>query len=391
MGGRSAGLIVLGLAALFLAWALPRWTPRPPPLAPGGQIDLTQAFETATSGYERADAARSFSFPADHGPHPGTASEWWYVTGNLRTAQGRRFGYEVTFFRVALAPTLPPRRSAWATRQIYMAHLAVTDPEGRRFHAFERFNRAALDMAGAHAAPLRIWLDDWALSARPGADPSLPTPPLALRAAQGPVALDLELDARKPPVLQGAAGLSRKGPAPGDASYYYSLTRLATRGTLTLDGERFAVNGDSWIDREWGTSTLGPERAGWDWFGVQLADGSELMFCRIRRRDGTPNPFDYGVWVSPDGQAETLDARAVEIYETGRWRSPHSGISYPSGWTLRLPARQLSLHLTPLLPDQELNLAVRYWEGAVEATGELAGRDIQGHGYVELTGYGATP
>ena len=260
----------VGLALLLLGLVLALIWHRPaPPPAPSGQIDLNRAFVQATAGFTRAEAPRTFRFPEDHGPHPDTASEWWYVTGHLRTAQGRRFGYELTFFRVALAPDMPARPSAWATRQIYMAHLALTDPEGRRFHAFERFNRAALDMAGATAAPLRIWLDDWTLAARPGADPSLATPPLLLRAAEGPVALALELDAGKPPVLQGAAGLSRKGPEPGDASYYYSLTRLATRGTLELNGERFAVEGESWMDREWGTSALGPERSGWDWFGLR--------------------------------------------------------------------------------------------------------------------------
>ncbi|NCU00607.1 lipocalin-like domain-containing protein [Candidatus Macondimonas diazotrophica] len=382
-----AGLVLLLLGLILAAM----WHRPSPPAAPGGQIDLNRAFVQATTGFERAEAPRTFRFPEDHGPHPDTASEWWYVTGHLRTAQGRRFGYELTFFRVALAPGMPTRSSAWATRQIYMAHLAVTDPEGQRFHAFERFNRAALDMAGATAAPLRIWLDDWTLAARPGADPARATPPLLLRAAEGPVALALELDARKPPVLQGEAGLSRKGPAPGDASYYYSLTRLATHGTLELNGERFAVEGESWMDREWGTSALGPERSGWDWFGLQLDDGSELMFCRIRRRDGAPNPFDYGLWVDPNGKSQLLAASDVRLRETSHWRSPHTGIRYPAGWALSLPARNLRLELRPILADQELNLAVRYWEGAVSARGEQNGRPITGQGYVELTGYGSAP
>lgn len=382
-----AGLVLLLLGVILAAM----WHRPAPPPAPGGQIDLNRAFVQATAGFERAEAPRTFRFPADHGPHPDTASEWWYVTGHLRTAQGRRFGYELTFFRVALAPDMPTRSSAWATRQIYMAHLAVTDPEGRRFHAFERFNREALDMAGATAAPLRIWLDDWMLAARPGADPTHATPPLILRAAEGPVALTLELEADKPPVLQGEAGLSRKGPEPGDASYYYSLTRLATRGTLELNGERFAVEGDSWMDREWGTSALGPERSGWDWFGLQLDDGSELMFCRIRRRDGAPNPFDYGIWVDPEGNSRPLAANEVRLRETGHWRSPHTGIRYPAGWELSLPDRALRLEVRPILAGQELNLAVRYWEGAVTAHGEHDGRPIAGQGYVELTGYGGAP
>ena len=276
--------------------------------------------------------------------------------------------------------------------------LIAADPKDRYLSKIDRIqiyrvrvHRNIEDRAGATAAPLRIWLDDWTLTARPGADPTLATPPLLLRAAEGPVALTLELDTRKPPVLQGEAGLSRKGPEPGDASYYYSLTRLATRGTLELNGERFTVEGESWMDREWGTSALGPERSGWDWFGLQLDDGSELMFCRIRRRDGAPNPFDYGIWVEPDGKSQRLAANEVSIRETDRWRSPHTGIRYPAGWELSLPDRGLRLDVQPILADQELNLAVRYWEGAVSARGEQNDRPIAGQGYVELTGYGSSP
>ncbi|MDY6942100.1 MAG: lipocalin-like domain-containing protein [Pseudomonadota bacterium] len=357
--------------------------------SPAGAIDLSQAFvEEGISGFERAVTPRSWDFPEDHGPHEDFASEWWYFTGNLKADDGRDFGYELTFFRVAVAPDMPQRASDWATRQIYMAHLALTDVAAGEFHAFERFNRAALAMAGAQAQPLRVWLDDWELKSLAPQGPAFPA---RLTARQGDVAIELVLASDKPPVLQGREGLSVKGQTPGDASYYYSLTRMPTQGHITLGEEIIPVSGASWMDREWGTSTLGEDRVGWDWFSVQLDDGRELMFCQIRRRDGAPNPFDYGVLVDADGSYHILEHDAVVVTVRDHWRSPHSGIRYPSGWTLELPSESLQLRLEPAIADQELNLAIRYWEGLVQVTGTDADGRVSGHGYVELTGYGAAP
>ncbi|QXD15464.1 carotenoid 1,2-hydratase [Rhodocaloribacter litoris] len=359
-------------------------------------VTVAEAMAADTAGYARATAVRPFVFPEDHGPHPDFKSEWWYVTGNLAAADGRRFGYELTIFRFALAPPDgTARASAWATRQLYMGHFAVTDVAGRRFFPFERFSRGAAGLAGARARPFRVWLEDWYLEAdttQPAPDPALPV--MRLRAHEDGTGVDLVLRPLKPIVLQGDRGLDPKGDDPGNASYYYSMTRIATEGTVTVDGATFPVEGLSWMDREWSTSALGPDQVGWDWFALQLSDGRELMFYRLRERDGGISPTSDGVLVAGDGTPRRLDHTDVVVDVLDRWTSPHSGAVYPARWRLRVPREALDLTLTPLLADQEMNVSVRYWEGAVRVEGTAAGSPVEGHGYVELTGYdeaGVTP
>ena len=336
-----------------------------------------------TEGYVRAYAPRPFVFPADHGPHPGYRQEWWYFTGNLATPEGRRFGFQLTFFRTALTPAPAARASAWATNQAYMARFTLSDIDAGRFHAFERFSRAALGLAGASVQPFRVWLEDWSAQGT-GDDAALP---MRLRAAQDGVAIDLSLDSLKPPVLQGDRGLSQKGPAPGNASYYYSLTRMPTHGTVRIGSRSFPVEGLSWMDREWSTSALSGDQVGWDWFALQLSDGRELMFYQMRRRDGSADPFSSGVLVQAEGASRRLALQEVELRVAGHWQSPRSGARYPSRWTIRIPAEELELEVVPHLAGQELDLAVRYWEGAVQVRGNAQGRPVTGQGYVELTGY----
>ena len=373
-----AALLIAGglLGRRFVPSRSPASPPASPSALPGGDDP---------GGFARATNPRAFRFPEDHGPHPEFRHEWWYFTGNLRAPGGRRFGYQLTFFRFALSPGSPVRPSRWATSQAYMAHFAVTDVDGNRFHPFERFGRGALDLAGASAAPFRVWLDDWSAE---GAGPS--TLPVRLRAAEGSVSIDLLLDTSRPVVLQGDRGLSRKGAAPGNASYYYSLTRLSTRGNVRVDGKDFPVEGRSWLDREWGTSSLGKDLAGWDWFGLQLSDGRDLMFYRLRRRDGATDRFSAGTLVFPDGSWKVLtrDDLRIEILES--WKSPESGARYPSRFRLRLPSEEMELEVAPLAADQELRAVVRYWEGAVDVRGVSRGKPVEGEGYIELTGYGET-
>jgi predicted secreted hydrolase len=368
-------------------------------------LPLTAAMAADTSGFARATGPAPFAFPADHGPHPEFATEWWYVTGNVRTEEGRAFGYQLTFFRKALAADAPARESAWAADQAYMAHFAVTDAAAGTFHAFDRFARGALGLAGAQAAPLRVWLHDWrahaaATDGAPPADPAGGQPPRAesspaaaafpvrLVAAEGGVAIELLLDAGKRPVLQGDAGLSRKGPEPGNASYYYSLTRLPTRGTLRIGGDTFDVAGTSWLDREWSTSGLSPDVVGWDWFALQLGDSTELMLYRLRNVEGGITRFTGGSFTDAAGVTRILDADDATVDVLDSWTSPHTGTRYPARWRVRVPSEALDVSVTPILADQELRLAVRYWEGAVRIQGERRGRALRGVGYVELTGYG---
>jgi len=337
-----------------------------------------------TAGYERALEPRDFEFPRDHGPHAGFRTEWWYVTGNLAAASGRDFGFQFTIFRNALRPDAPESPSDWATNQAYMGHFALTDVEAGRFHAFERFARGAVGLAGAEGAPLRVWLEDWSLEATSPA-----TFPLRLRAEGEGVSLSLELGEGKPTVLQGDGGLSQKGAEPGNASYYYSRTRMPTTGTVVVGGDTLTVNGLSWLDREWSTSALAEGQVGWDWFALQLDDGWDLMIYQLRRVDGTADPLSDGVLVDPDGLRVPLTwAEDVTMEPTGTWISPIDGTVYPSGWRITVPARGWDLSVVPRLEDQELDVSFRYWEGAVavQGTGEGA-RPVSGRGYVELTGY----
>jgi predicted secreted hydrolase len=338
------------------------------------------------AGFARALAPRAFSFPADHGPHPEFRTEWWYYTGNLETAAGRHFGFQLTFFRTALAPPVAgavDRASAWSARQLYLAHFALTDTAGRRFHAWSRLSRQALGLAGARASPFRVWLEDW--SAESEATSGLP---VRLRAAEGDVAIDLVLASDKPVALQGDHGLSQKGPEPGNASYYYSLSRMSARGTVSVNGEPLAVSGLAWMDREWSTSALGTELVGWDWFALQLDDGRDVMVYRLRRRDGGTEAHSVGALIAADGATRALAVGDVTLDALDHWTSPRSGVRYPSRWRLAIPDAALSLEITPRLPDQELIVGTRYWEGAVRADGTAAGRPITGRGYVELVGYG---
>jgi predicted secreted hydrolase len=376
--GRIAVTAMVVSVVLALAWLSGR---------PGGSvrradhatIAVAEALGAPAEGFARAEVPRALVFPADHGPHPEFRTEWWYYTGNVRSANGRAFGYQLTFFRIALAPPGVGRESPWATNEVWMAHFAVTDVAGARFSAVSRFARGAIGLAGAEPTPFRVWVEDWSASGINGE----PTPPMHLRAREGDVAIDLVLEPLKPPVPQGDRGLSRKGP--DAASYYYSLTRLATRGAVTIAGERTTVEGVSWMDREWSTSALASDQAGWDWFALQLDDGRELMYYRLRRADGSTDRFSGGSIVARDGTVMPLDAEDVTLDALATWRSHRDGARYPSRWRLAVPAAGLALEIVPRVPDQEWYRPVRYWEGAVTA----GGQGVSGVGYVELVGYAA--
>jgi len=349
----------------------------------GGRLSVAETLGgDEQSGFARALEPREFVFPQDHGPHPEFKTEWWYYTGNLQDESGRRFGYQLTFFRNALQPDPVERESAWASQQIYLAHFALTDPANKKFYYFERFSRSALELAGATADPFYVWLEDWSASSS-GPD-SLP---MQLRAKAGEVMITLELDSLKPAVLQGVNGLSQKSAEPGNASYYYSMTRLPTLGEIHIAGERFVVSGTSWLDREWSTSALGKNQVGWDWFSLQFDDGRELMYYQLRLDDGQPDPLSSGVLVAIDGSSTRLKPDDLNLAVLKQWVSPHSDGEYPARWRMEIPTHQLDLEITPLLADQELQTSIRYWEGAVSVRGKAGKKSVSGYGYVELTGY----
>jgi len=334
------------------------------------------------TGFARAEGPRPLTFPADHGPHLDYQTEWWYYTGNLDTSDGRHFGYQLTFFRRALVPPAQrqARASNWATDQAYMAHFALTDIASKRYQAFERLSRGAAGLAGAQAVPYSAWLEDWRVEE---VEPNV----YRLRAAQDNIALDLTLQGRKGPILQGDGGYSQKGPDPGNASYYYSLTRLESSGSVRVGDALYQVNGLSWMDHEFSTSALAADQVGWDWFALQLDDGSELMVFQIRKVDGSVDPFSSGTLIAPDGGTRHLSRDDFSITVGATWRSPHSGATYPAAWTVKVPSTGLTLEIKPYLADQELDLSYHYWEGAVRIGGERAGRAVSGSGYIEMTGY----
>jgi predicted secreted hydrolase len=369
-------LVVAGLAWYFAGRA-------PQPL--GASLVAAAAPGDAT-GFARADSARALTFPEDYGPHNDFQTEWWYYTGNLTAPTGKRFGYQLTFFRRALLP--PEQRAArpsdWATGQVYMAHFALTDVAGNQHRSFEKLGRGAAGLAGAQAVPFRVWLDNWSVEEVAGGSAGSPA---RLLASADDISLDLTLRDLKGPILQGDRGYSRKGPEPGNASYYTSLPRIATIGTVTVGGRTFDVNGLSWMDHEFSTSALGADQAGWDWFSLQLDNDHELMVFQLRRADGSVDRFSSGTLIAPDGTTRTLGPGDFALQPTGQWRSPRTGATYPSGWVLTAPAADLRLTITPLLADQEMNVSYAYWEGAVKTDGAMEGKPVSGSGYVELTGY----
>ena len=378
--------LTLGLGLLALAAALglgAYWlTAEDGDTGLQASVSVADAMSSDTTGYRRATEIRDFTFPADYGPHPGFKNEWWYLTGNLNGPDGRPFGYELTIFRFALAPpsdtTAPRSASDWRTDQFYMAHFAVTDSAGQAFYADERFGRGGAGLAGAQADPFRVWLEDWSIEST-GEDPF----PMRLRAQQDGAAIDLTVRPEKPRVLQGDRGLSQKGPGVGNASYYYAYTRLATEGTVVSGGDTTQVSGQSWMDREWSTSALGPNQVGWDWFALQLDDGRDLMYYQLRNTDGSASRFSEGTIVGPDGRKTAVGREEVEVEVLDTWTSPDGTHTYPVEWRLQVPSANVDVRITALMKNQEMDVSVRYWEGAVRVTGSDTGR-----GYVELTGYG---
>jgi len=334
----------------------------------------------ADPGFARALEPREFSFPRDHGPHPGFRNEWWYVTGNLDSDDGRRFGFELTIFRFALAPDVPDSTSAWRTNQAYIAHLAVTDAKGDRFYVAQRYSRGALGLAGAEAEPFRVWIDDWQVAA------DAPSAGWRMRAGGDDFGIDLAVTPARNPVLNGVDGLSQKSADPGNASYYYSITRLHTEGRIRIGDREYPVAGLSWLDREWSTSALADDQVGWDWFALQLSDGSDLMYYGLRSSDGSRDPASAGTYVDTQGVATHLGPDDVSVTVLDTWKSPQGG-TYPSRWLLEAPRLGIRITITPVLADQELFTTVRYWEGAVDVEGSHAAVPVSGRGYVELTGY----
>ncbi len=394
----ALSLCAAGLAA-HVAWSPARDARIGIGAAAGARLDLGPGPDL--SGFARVSEPRPFRLPVDHGPHFEYQTEWWYFTGNVVAADAARFGFQLTFFRRGLSPGPPPGGPGLSSNQIYFAHLAVTDVEGTRHVAVERFARGAGGLAGATAEPFAVWLEDWragscagpASASNGSAGEESPgrcaagSWRLAGRDAASGLSVDLVLDPAKPLVAHGDRGVSPKSDEPGNASYYVGYTRVAARGRIALGAHQADAVGEAWFDHEWSTSALGPEAVGWDWFSLQLEDGRELMYFQIRRTDGSVEPVSAGTLVAADGRTRRLAREDVRVEVLRRWKSPATGASYPAQWRIIVAAERLDLLIEPWLADQELRTSFVYWEGAVRISGSDAGRVVAGQGYVELTGY----
>ena len=345
-----------------------------------------QAFVHALPGYQ-------YEFPRDHFNHPDYQTEWWYYTGNLRAKDGHRFGFELTFFREGNTRGLDT--SPWALHDLYMAHLAVSDVSGKQYYSTERLNRAGPGIAGIDAAEQTVWNGNWQTTIAPDTH--------RLRGIADHFSLDLRAVPQKGPVIHGENGVSQK--SADNASHYISFTRMATTGTLQLNGRQFAVEGDAWMDHEFftnapaseekpgtaarGAATVGPE-VGWDWLSLQLADDTELMLYRLRHKDGSVDPYSSGSYIDRQGKVTHLALSDFTMTSTGTpWKSGATAAAYPLSWTVAVPRLQLQLQITTPLANQEFvsRFGPSYWEGAIDITGQRAGAAVHGTGYLEMTGY----
>lgn len=345
--------------------------------APGMVYAAAAAAAPSTDLYAAVTAAKPLVFPADYGSHPEYRTEWWYVTGWLTTRGGDSLGFQVTFFRTrpGVAEDNP---SAFAPRQLLVAHCALSDPKRGRLWQDQRIRRAGFDLAEAKSGDTEVWIDDWKLERAGNV--------YTATVVGEDFSFTLNFTATQPLMLNGEAGLSRKGPQAPSASYYYSIPHLRVDGTVVRAGSGQRADGEAWLDHEWSSEYLDSEAVGWDWTGINLDDGGALMAFRIRGANGESR-WSGGSLRTADGHLQILDTQDVNFAPRRAWVSPRTGIKYPVEWLVRAGTREFALR--PLLDDQEndtrLTTGAIYWEGAVRA---FEREQPAGRGYLELTGYG---
>jgi predicted secreted hydrolase len=323
----------------------------------------------AESRYREALPGYVYRFPADHFAHPDFRTEWWYYTGNVTDTNGKRFGFELVFFRQANRRGEDPNKSAWRADDVYLAHAALTDISGQHFYYSERTNRAGPGIAGASLPLAEIWNGNW--SAKWAGEKQ------SLHALTEDFEFDLRAEPLKPLVIHGLNGVSQKADGVGNASHYVSFPRLSVSGTVKVGGENHAVTGLAWMDHEWFTEQLDASETGWDWFSVQLENNTELMLFELRKKDGSIDPHSAGTYVDASGKAHHLTARDFTLKPVGYWGK------YPVKWRIEIPALKVNLDCDAAIQNQELKTqGTNYWEGAVVYTGSH-----KGIGYMEMTGY----
>jgi predicted secreted hydrolase len=334
----------------------------------------------AETGFVPALPGYDFSFPRDHGAHDEYKTEWWYYTGHLETDAGKRYGFELTFFRVGIVPPGGATATRWDLRNLSLAHFAISDIDGNDFRYYEKLNRSSPFTAGAAVGALDVFNEGWRAT-------TLADGSWRLTAYGGKDAIDLIVSSRKAPAVHGENGISVKAEGVGYASHYYSMSRLEVRGRVN----GASCHGLAWMDHEFGSAQLRENQQGWDWFSIQLDNDAELMLYQIRRRDGTPDTTSSGSLISSEGNVIHLRRDQMVITPLGTWHSKKSGATYPMGWRVAIPSFGIALVLQPLMKDQELvtrsSTNVTYWEGAVDVAGSFGNVAIGGQGYVEMTGY----
>src|SRR5450432_4074632 len=333
-------------------------------------------YRTALPGYR-------YGFPRDNFDHSDYQTEWWYFTGNVTAADGHRFGFELTFFREGVnREAKQPGR--WDIRDLYLAHLALSDIGSGEFYHSERINRAGPGIAGIDEATHKIWNGNWSILWN-GDDQQL-------QAMDTRFALALLLRSEKPPVIHGENGVSQKAEELGHASHYISLTRLKASGSIELESKRYQVTGVAWMDHEFFTQQLEANQVGWDWLSIQLNDNTEIMIYRIRRKDGTVDPFSSGTFVDAAGRSTHLIASDFVVVPSGdSWKSAVTGAVYPIQWKISIAKLGVELEARTPLKAQELSgrtkIAPSYWEGAIDLLGQHGAEKLRGVGYLEMTGY----
>ncbi len=335
----------------------------------------------AGSFFRKAQPGYKYNFPVDHFAHPEFQTEWWYYSGHLRTDEGRRFGYELTFFQAGIESQRKRESiSRWVIKDIYFAHMAISDEDKKEFHFWEKINRKGPGIAGAENDRLLVWNEGWCLQEKNMAH--------HIKAKEEGYGMDLLLMPMKSPVIHGLDGIIRKSQDSNMASHYYSLTRLNAQGRIWIRGKRFDVKGLSWMDHEFFTSQIAKGILGWDWFSIQLDNQMEIMLYLFRLKGGEIDPVSSGTIVKTDGEAVHLLSSEISIIHTGTWKSGKSGAVYPSVWQIDIHEHEISLEVKPVFKEQELVTKQKiYWEGSCKVSGTLKGQRISGLGYAELTGY----
>lgn len=342
------------------------------------------------SDYLTVDGPCNLEFPADHGPHPGFRTEWWYYTGNIQSAQGKRYGFQFTIFRTQISPPgfekkWPQPSSPWRSRQIYIGHAAITDISAKRHMQAELISRSALGLSAGsqNGAVTDIFIRNWSLHISPDVQ--------ILKVAADDFAYEFHLVPEKQPVMHGDSGYLRKGSKPEQAGCYYSFTRLRTRGTLCVNGDKESIKGLGWMDHEFGTAPLDPAVVGWDWFSLQLSDNTEVMLYLLRNENGAIHSVSSGSWVNANGEKHHLGKQDFAVETLKSWKSPQTDTVYPARWQVRIPSLSLVMNVSPAVSNQEMQTlqttGVIYWEGSVSLKGRKKGHPITGQGYIELTGY----